>query len=274
MEFQSPVEEHYYRKDLYQVILTKLKELGITAVTRKDIAGVDEFHIRGAAVSAELAKEAGFKADSLVLDVGCGLGGPCRMLADEYGCNVMGIDITEAFINTAIKLTELVQLQHKAKFLQADALQLPFEDNYFDAAWTQHVQMNIQDKERFYSEIYRVLKPGGHFIYYDILSKNGEPIHFPVPWADDASISFLISSAQLEQLLTKLGFKKLQVKDETAAGMQFFTDLFDKMSKGQTPQISLPLIIGATTKEKFQTLYRNFKEDKLTLQSGIYVKAE
>jgi ubiquinone/menaquinone biosynthesis C-methylase UbiE len=272
MEFQSPVEEHYYRKDLYSVILTQLKELGITAVTRKDIAGVDEFHIRGAAVSAELAKEAGFTANTSVLDVGCGLGGPCRLLADEYGCNVTGIDITEAFIRAAIQLTELVHLEQKAKFLQADALQLPFEDNYFDAAWTQHVQMNIEDKERFYSEIYRVLKPGGRFIYYDIFSKNGEPIHFPVPWADDASISFLISPVQLEQLLTPLGFKKIQTKDQIAAGMQFFTELFDKMSKGETPAISLPLIIGATTKEKFQTLYRNFKEDKLVLQSGMYVK--
>ena len=56
----SPIEEHYSREHLFENILIVLRDQGITNITRKDIAGVDEFHIRGAAVSKELAKECGF----------------------------------------------------------------------------------------------------------------------------------------------------------------------------------------------------------------------
>src|SRR4029077_10061380 len=128
----------------YDTVISKLQELGITAATRKDISGVDEFHIRGAAVSKELTEDAGFNTNSKVLDIGCGLGGPCRMIADEYGCDVTGIDITEEFIETARRLTALVKLDDKVNFLKADALQLPFDDESFDITWTQHVQMNIE----------------------------------------------------------------------------------------------------------------------------------
>ena len=51
-----------------------------------------------------------------------------------------------------------------AKFRQGDALDLPFEDASFDVVWTEHAQMNIADKETFYRQIRRVLKPGGRLI--------------------------------------------------------------------------------------------------------------
>ena len=205
MAFDSPVEEHYHRNGLYDTIMNKLQQLGVTAITRKDISGVDEFHIRGAAISLELANEAGFNKYSKVLDAGCGLGGPCRMLADEFGCDVTGIDITEEFIQTAQRLTALVKLEDRVTFLKADALQLPFSDESFDFVWTQHVQMNIEDKKKFYSEMERVLKPGGKFIYYDVLGKKKEPLNYPVPWADEASLSFLITAPELDELLQGVG---------------------------------------------------------------------
>lgn len=272
MKFDSPVEQHYYREGLYETIMHKLQEIGITAVTRKDISGVDEFHIRGAAVSQELAKDAGFEKNNTVLDIGCGLGGACRMIAEEYGCNVTGIDITEEYIQTAERLTQLIKVEGKIQFLKSDALHLPFKEESFDFAWTQHVQMNIEDKKTFYTEIYRVLKSGGRFIYYDVLSADQTPLHYPVPWADEASISFLITASALNELLMNLGFVRIQTHDQTPAGMKFFEELFDKMSKGESPKISLPLLIGATSKEKFENLYRNFKEGKLEIQSGIYQK--
>ena len=81
--------------------------------------------------------------NSSILDVGCGLGGPARMIADEKGCTVTGLDLSQEFINTAKALSKLVNLDSKTTFLKADALDLPFERNSFDIVWTQHVQMNI-----------------------------------------------------------------------------------------------------------------------------------
>src|ERR1044072_7840615 len=166
------ISSHYAYNDLYEAILNALSNAGIPAnkVTRKDITAIDEFHVRGQQVSLELAAAAGLQPGMHILDAGCGLGGTCRLLADEFDCDVTGIDITEDYIRTAIKLSDLTGLQHKNHFVHGNVLSLPFENNSFDAVLTQHVQMNIADKKTFYAEIARVLKTGGRFVYYDILT--------------------------------------------------------------------------------------------------------
>ncbi|MFT5217629.1 MAG: ubiquinone/menaquinone biosynthesis C-methylase UbiE, partial [Glaciecola sp.] len=178
------IENHYLKEELYEDIVNRLieQEIDINEVKRSDIAGADEFHVRGAAVSKELAESINLEG-ATVLDVGCGLGGPCRMLADEYNCQATGIDLSNEYIRTAKELSKLVRLDSKTSFVQGDATSLPFEDNTFDVVWTQHVQMNIPGKENLYSEISRVLKPGGHFLYYDILKKEDGEINYPMPWA-------------------------------------------------------------------------------------------
>ena len=127
------IENHYLKEELYEDILSRLKEQGIdlNEVKRSDIAGVDEFHVRGAAVSKELADSLNLEG-ATVLDVGCGLGGPCRMLADEYNCQVTGLDLSKEYIRTAKELSKLVKLDSKTSFIQGDATSLPFEDNTFD----------------------------------------------------------------------------------------------------------------------------------------------
>jgi len=204
------LRQQYHTPGLYEEIVKRLAEqdLGIGSVSRKDISGVDEFHVRGAEVSRELANQ--IKLDNLrVLDVGCGLGGPSRMLADEYGCLVTGIDQSEEYIETANRLSELVGLRDRTTFIQGNALELPFENGSFDVVWTQHVQMNIRHKLKFYSEIERVLTPQGRFVYYDIFKNKGGEVNYPVPWANDPSRSFLVTPLEMDDILERLCFKNL-----------------------------------------------------------------
>lgn len=266
------IPSHYAYNDLYEAILQTLDKTGVPAnrVTRKDLAAIDEFHVRGQEVSHELAIAAGIQPGQRILDAGCGLGGACRMLAGEFGCDVTGIDITADYIRTATQLSALTGLQHATRFVQGSVLAMPFEDNSFDIVWTQHVQMNIPDKKRFYAEIARVLTNGGQFVYYDILSHDHSPIQFPVPWASDAGISFLITAQELHALLHEAGFDRMQVTDETAKGITFFNNLFNRISQKGLPALGLHMLMGDNAIEKLQNLHSNLMQGRIVLEAGIW----
>ena len=125
-----------------------------------------------------------------LLDVGCGIGGPARHLA-ERGCQITGIDLTEEFVRVAESLTRMVKLGQKAQFRQASALKLPFDAGTFDGAYTIHVCMNIAHKARVFREVARVLKPGARFTIYDIMRSSDGPLNSQVPWARTSETSFV-----------------------------------------------------------------------------------
>ena len=267
------IENHYLKKELYEDIVNRLRELDIdlNEVKRSDIAGADEFHVRGAAVSKELAESINLEG-ATVLDIGCGLGGPCRMLADEYNCQATGIDLSNEYIRTAKELSKLVRLDSKTSFIQGDAANLPFDDNTFDVVWTQHVQMNIPGKEKLYSEISRVLKLGGRFLYYDILKKGDGEINYPMPWASTSDMSFLFKETEMDAFLTQFGLTKEQSNDQTQAGIDFFDALVAKLKEFGPPKMGLNVLMGETTKPKLLNLLGHMKSGELELKSGVYKK--
>jgi ubiquinone/menaquinone biosynthesis C-methylase UbiE len=276
MTNESQIEAHYSHDHLYETIVQVLARAGITAdkISRKDIAAIDEFHVRGQEVSHELAAAAGLQSGMRILDAGCGLGGACRMLAEAYDCDVTGIDITGDYIRTAQRLSALTGLQHATRFIQGSVVALPFNNKSFDIVWTQHVQMNIADKKTFYAEIHRVLTTGGRFIYYDILSHDHLPVHFPVPWASDANMSFLITSQQLHTVLHDSGFQPIQVKDETGKGIAFLNNLLNRIAQKGLPALGLHILLGDTALEKLSNLNKNLVEGKIVLESVVYVKVD
>jgi SAM-dependent methyltransferase len=140
-----------------------------------------------------------------VLDVGGGLGGPARTLARELGCRVTVLDLTEAYCRMGEELTRRTGLAGQVEFRHGTALQMPFADAAFDVVWTQHSSMNVEDKERLYREIQRVARPGGRLAIHEIMAGAASPVHFPVPWAGDPSLSFLRPAEAVRRLLAGLG---------------------------------------------------------------------
>ncbi len=109
----------------------------------------------------ELVKWSGLERlppGSRVLDVGCGVGGSARILAKEYGLEVVGISISPAQVKRASALTSEGT---SSRFEVMDALDLKFENGSFDAVWGVEVGPHIPDKQLFANELLRVLRPGG-----------------------------------------------------------------------------------------------------------------
>src|SRR5258708_8863930 len=112
-------------------------------LTPLQLATLDQFHTRGLAATVELAKLAGITTDMSVLDVGSGVGGPARFLAATYGCQVMGIDLSESFVDAARYLTKRTGQSERVSFETASALKLPFDDGHFDVVLLQHLPLDI-----------------------------------------------------------------------------------------------------------------------------------
>ena len=142
------VRDHYRVTGLTERLKTALGAFGPEEqrLTPQQLAGLDQFHTRGLAATADLAKLAGITADMSVLDLGSGVGGPARFLAATQGCRVTGVDLSEPFVDAARYLTERTGQSGQVSFQAGSALQLPFGDGTFDAALLQHVAMNIADR--------------------------------------------------------------------------------------------------------------------------------
>jgi MPBQ/MSBQ methyltransferase len=113
---------------------------------------------------------------SRLLDVGCGIGGSARILARDYGFDVLGISISPAQVARARELTPTA-LQERCRFAVMDALALDLPDGEpsgsegegagFDAVWSVEAGPHMADKQRYADELLRVLRPGGRLVVAD-----------------------------------------------------------------------------------------------------------
>lgn len=270
----SGVERHYARDGLLGAIREGLGRAGKDPgrLAPADLAPVDEFHVRGRQATQELAEAVRPGSGDRVLDIGCGLGGASRVLAATYGCHVTGVDLTEDYCRTAEELAHWVGLAELVEYRQADALDLPFEDESFDIAWTQHAAMNIADKARLYREAWRVLKPGGRFALYDVLQGPGGSVHFPVPWAREPSISHLVTPEGWRALLEGAGFEIVHWRDSTEAGRAWFAEMTRRLAESGPPPVSFALLLGTDFAEMAGNQRRNLEEGRIALVEAVVRK--
>ncbi|MGB3736066.1 MAG: methyltransferase domain-containing protein [Ilumatobacter sp.] len=258
------VEANYTRGGLQQSVLDAIVADGYDPddLDPEALAPAEEFHTFGRSATVALAEAASITADDQVIDVGSGLGGPARYLARTHHCHVVGVDLTQELCDVAADLTHRVGLTERVEIHRGNALALPFPDDSFDVAWTQHASMNIADKDGLYTEMRRVLRTGGRLAFFDLLSGPEQPIHFPVPWAEDPTSSALATVEETRDLLADTGFEIRLWEDLTADAVAFYASLAD----GPPPNRHLGLhLLIRDMPTKGANLKRNVEENRLTL---------
>ena len=181
------------------------------------------------------------------------------------------LDLTEAYCRIGEALTARTGLADLVDFRVGNALRMPFDHGDMDVVWTQHASMNIADKPTLYAEMHRVLRPGGRLALHDIVAAPGEPpLHFPVPWAPVADISFLRSADDVRGMLAAAGFRELAWRDVTAPSVEWFRERVSSGSRGGPPPIGLHLLLGRGIGEALATLLRNLEEGRVSVVMGLF----
>jgi sarcosine/dimethylglycine N-methyltransferase len=265
------VRDHYRATGLTERLKTALTVFGPEdqRLAPEQLGALDQFHTRGLAATAELAKLAGITAGMSVLDVGSGVGGPARFLAATYGCPVTGVDLSEPFVDAARYLTGRTGQSGQVSFQTASALELPFDDGRFDVALLQHVAMNISDRAGLYCEIRRVLKSGGRFATFDVVLNSGEP-HYPVPWARTPATSFLLTAAATREAIEPAGFRTLTWQDDTEAAKAWFAQM---RASGPPPSPNLGVVMGPDFAQFSANLGRNLMEGRVGILTAVFEAA-
>jgi SAM-dependent methyltransferase len=271
--FARSVNEHYAQQQgIGEAILSGLQADGkdIDNLSPRDLAPVDQSHSRGLQATLELAELAGVHSGQSVLDVGGGLGGAARVLAREFGCRVMVLDLTEEYCRTGEMLTARLGLGELVTFKVGSALDMPFPDASFDVVWTQHSSMNISNKERLYSEAHRVLRPSGRLALHEIMAGPEQPIHVPVPWATTQEMNFLRSPEEIRTVILEAGFSEIAWVDVTQLTLR---SIQQRSTAGAQPSSLGPhILLGEKTASAYRNVPLNLDEGRIEIVEAVFEK--
>ena len=272
----AEIDRHYGGEDVSQRILRALVAAGknVDALSRADLAPFDEFHGGGIASTRDLARYAGLTAGTHVLDIGCGIGGPARTLAVEFGCSVVGVDLTYEFIRAARMLTSRLGLDNQCSFEHGSATTLLFPDASFDLVWSQNMLMNVPNKAQLFDEVARVLRPGGRFALETVLAGDGRAIHLPAFWAARADLSFLVTRGELARLLAHAGFEVVAIEDTTAAVIANGQKRRETLAAHDPAALSINVIVPDDVELKMDNMLKNNQEGRTVTIKALFERRD
>jgi arsenite methyltransferase len=159
---------------------------------------------------------AGIKPGDSVLDLGSGAGNDCfvaRTIVGETG-KVTGLDFTDEMIRKAQQ--NLVKTGFKnIEFIQGDIEEMPLPDSTFDVVISNCVLNLVPDKQKAFSEIFRVLKPGGHFCISDVVTSGELPEGLKEAAEMYAGcVSGAIEKQEYLKIIERQGFSRVEIQKE------------------------------------------------------------
>ena len=177
----------------------------------------DSFHPGGLRLTARLGQIAGLTSESRVLDAAAGLGTSAFFLAERFGCDVTGIDLSSANVAHATAEARRRGMEKRVHFRCADAECLPFAEGSFDAVICECAFCTFPAKDKAASEFQRVLRPGGAVALSDVTRIPGPAGELDDVMAWIACLGDARPAPEYEAMLAAAGFETVESETHDSA---------------------------------------------------------
>jgi len=177
---------------------------------------------------------------SHVLEIGSGAGGCGLHLAGALNCRVVGLDANAEGVRNSNSLAQSRGLSGLASFQQADAGErLPFDNESFDAAYSNDAFCHVPNRAALLAEIHRVLKPGGRLLYSDALVVSGLITNEELATRSSIGYYLFAPLGENEKIIKAAGFELLSAIDTSEGAAAIAKRWRDARSKRKAALISV-----------------------------------
>ena len=150
-----------------------------------------------------------------VLDIGSGYGGTARYLAEKFKCHVDCLNLSETQNQRNRQLTQEQNFTDKITVIDGSFEAIPTQDEQYDLVLSQDAILHSSDRQQVLAEAFRVLKPGGEFIFTDPMQSNDCPAGVLQPVLDRIHLDSMGSIDFYSKTAIELGFEKIQIIERT-----------------------------------------------------------
>lgn len=194
----------------------------------------------------------GLTAETKVLDIGAGYGGSMRRIASRFGCEATCLNISETQNDTNRYKNRQAGFANKIRVVHGVFEDIPEPDAAYDVVWSQDAILHSDQREKVLQEVWRVLKPGGHFIFTDPMQADDVPEGVLQPVYDRLQLNSLGSFRFYREAATALGFEvvKQDVLTEhlrnhyARVGEELKKNYDGLIQKGATAQYLDKMVVG------------------------------
>jgi cyclopropane fatty-acyl-phospholipid synthase-like methyltransferase len=223
-------------------------------------------------LNATVAEAAGVQPGWRVLDAGCGVGGSSVFLAKTFGCHCTGISLSERQINRARENARKTGLSTQLAFEVADYTRTGLTAATFDLVWSIEAHVTEANKQAYYREAYRLLKPGGRLVVADYfrLRKNNNAQEATVMrnWLHHWAIEDITTTTQVQQWMQQAGFFPLKALNVTKGITPSSRRMYYACQLGRFGTWAYNLLNNATPFSK--THYKSGINQYKALKSGLW----
>lgn len=184
--------------------------IGVYASPDEDVATASARTVERVASGVDF-----LSTDHRVLDLGAGYGGAGRYLATRFGCAVDCLNLSDVQNDRNRVLTEKAGLADRVHVVHANFESIPGDEARYDVVWSQDAILHSGARERVLSEVARVLKPGGHFVFTDPMQTDDCPPDVLQPVLDRIHLDSLASPGFYRKTLVGLGLEEVGFDEMT-----------------------------------------------------------